>query len=145
MGILSKIDLTRFVTGILSALLGGTGRNSLTAKSLLVGNGTDPVNFIAPGTSGNVLTSDGTDWISQTPTPKYQKLISFTGALNGTNAVFTLSSPIIADTDIIFLTTVKMRGSGNDYTLNGAGDEITFDTNRIPQSSDWIEIYGVEQ
>ena len=46
---------------------GGTGRSTLTANSLLVGNGVDPVTFIAPGTAGNVLVSDGEVWESVVP------------------------------------------------------------------------------
>jgi hypothetical protein len=46
---------------------GGTGLTSLTANNLLVGNGTSDVTFIAPGASGNVLTSTGTTWTSQAP------------------------------------------------------------------------------
>lgn len=43
---------------------GGTGYNSLTANSLLVGNGNSAVQFVAPGTSGNILYSNGTAWTS---------------------------------------------------------------------------------
>ncbi len=43
---------------------GGTGLATLTANNLLVGNGTGNVTFIAPGTSGEVLTSNGTTWSS---------------------------------------------------------------------------------
>lgn len=43
---------------------GGTGRSSLTANNVLLGNGSDPVAFVAPGTAGNVLTSNGTTWVS---------------------------------------------------------------------------------
>lgn len=50
--------------GTLGAANGGTGRSSLTANSILVGNGTSAVSFVAPGTTGNVLTSDGTAWVS---------------------------------------------------------------------------------
>lgn len=46
---------------------GGTGLNTLTANNLLVGNGTGNITFIAPGTSGNVLTSNGTTWSSAAP------------------------------------------------------------------------------
>ena len=46
---------------------GGTGLNTLTADNLIVGNGTGNVTFIAPGTSGNVLTSNGTTWSSTAP------------------------------------------------------------------------------
>lgn len=43
---------------------GGTGASSLTANNVLLGNGTSAVQVVAPGTSGNVLTSNGTTWAS---------------------------------------------------------------------------------
>jgi len=43
---------------------GGTGRSTLTANAVLIGNGTSGINSVAPSTSGNVLTSDGTNWTS---------------------------------------------------------------------------------
>jgi hypothetical protein len=43
---------------------GGTGQTSLTANNVILGNGTSAVQFVAPGTSGNVLTSNGTTWTS---------------------------------------------------------------------------------
>ena len=46
---------------------GGTGLTTLTDKSLLVGAGTNTVGFVAPGSSGNQLTSDGTSWTSAAP------------------------------------------------------------------------------
>jgi hypothetical protein len=46
---------------------GGTGSTSLTANDVLLGNGTSAVQVVAPGTSGNVLTSNGTTWQSTAP------------------------------------------------------------------------------
>lgn len=43
---------------------GGTGASTLTANNVILGNGTSAVQFVAPGTSGNVLTSNGTTWTS---------------------------------------------------------------------------------
>jgi hypothetical protein len=43
---------------------GGTGQTTLTANNVLLGNGTTAVAFVAPGTSGNILKSDGTTWTS---------------------------------------------------------------------------------
>jgi len=43
---------------------GGTGAATLTANNVLLGNGTSAVQVVAPGTSGNVLTSNGTTWAS---------------------------------------------------------------------------------
>jgi len=56
------------VTGItdLAVADGGTGASSFTANNVLLGNGTSSFQEVAPGTSGNVLTSDGTTWTSGT-------------------------------------------------------------------------------
>jgi len=47
---------------------GGTGAGSFTADSVLLGNGTSAFQLVAPSTSGNVLTSNGTTWTSAAPT-----------------------------------------------------------------------------
>lgn len=52
------------VNGTVVVANGGTGRTTLTANNVVLGNGTSAVNFVAPGTSGNVLTSNGTTWTS---------------------------------------------------------------------------------
>lgn len=67
----SAVDITGgTITGItdLAVADGGTGRSTLAANAVVVGNGTSGVNTVAPGTSGNVLTSNGTAWTSATPT-----------------------------------------------------------------------------
>ena len=46
---------------------GGTGRSTLTANYALLGDGTSAVQMIAPGTSGNLLTSNGSTWASTAP------------------------------------------------------------------------------
>jgi len=46
---------------------GGTGATSLTANNVLLGNGTSAFQTVAPGTSGNILTSNGTTWASTAP------------------------------------------------------------------------------
>jgi hypothetical protein len=48
----------------LSVANGGTGASSFTANNVLLGNGTSSFQTVAPGTSGNVLTSNGTTWTS---------------------------------------------------------------------------------
>lgn len=57
------------LTGTVGVANGGTGRASLTANNVILGNGTGAVGLVAPGASGNVLTSDGTTWASTTPPP----------------------------------------------------------------------------
>lgn len=46
---------------------GGTGLATLTANNVMLGNGTGNVLFVAPSTSGNVITSNGTTWESTAP------------------------------------------------------------------------------
>jgi len=59
------------ITGItdLTVADGGTGASSITANSVILGNGTSALssNLVAPSTSGNVLTSNGTTWQSTAP------------------------------------------------------------------------------
>jgi hypothetical protein len=58
------VDLTANVTGTLPVANGGTGASTLTANNVILGNGTTAVQFVAPGTSGNALVSNGTTWQS---------------------------------------------------------------------------------
>jgi hypothetical protein len=50
---------------VIGAQYGGTGSANLTADNVILGNGANTVKVVAPGTLGNVLTSDGTTWVSQ--------------------------------------------------------------------------------
>jgi len=58
------LPLTTGVTGTLPVANGGTGATTLTSNAVLIGNGTSAVTAVAPGTTGNLLTSNGTAWIS---------------------------------------------------------------------------------
>jgi hypothetical protein len=79
-----------FTTG-LGVANGGTGTTTLTANNVILGNGTSAVQFVAPGTSGNVLTSNGTTWSSSAPAVTLAGNNAFTGAntfYNGTGQTF---------------------------------------------------------
>lgn len=58
------VDAATNITGTLSVANGGTGASTLTANNVILGNGTSAVAFVAPGSSGNVLTSNGSTWTS---------------------------------------------------------------------------------
>ena len=64
-------NLTTNVTGTLPVANGGTGATTLTANNVLLGNGTSAPQFVAPGTSGNILVSNGTTWISASNAPPF--------------------------------------------------------------------------
>ncbi len=55
------------MAGTLGVANGGTGANTLTANNVLLGNGTSSPLEVAPSTSGNVLTSNGSTWQSTAP------------------------------------------------------------------------------
>jgi hypothetical protein len=56
------------ITGItdLAVADGGTGSSTLAANAVLLGNGTSALQTVAPGTSGNLLVSNGTTWTAAT-------------------------------------------------------------------------------
>jgi hypothetical protein len=77
-----KISLTTTVSGALPVANGGTGATTLVANSVLLGNETSTLQTIAPGTTGNVLTSNGSTWTSAAPTgPTYS--IGLNASLGG--------------------------------------------------------------
>jgi hypothetical protein len=85
---------------------GGTGATSLTANNVLLGNGTSALQVVAPGTNGNVLTSNGTTWASSTPSaqayPGAGMAVS-TGTAWGTSKT-TPSGDVVGTTDTQTLT-----------------------------------------
>lgn len=64
---ITNVSLTTGVTGTLPVANGGTGATTLTANNVLLGNGTSAPLTVAPSTSGNLLTSNGTTWQSTAP------------------------------------------------------------------------------
>ena len=59
-----NLDASKITSGSFAVNRGGTGRTSLTSGNLLVGAGTNAVNFLAPGTAGQVVRSTGSAWAS---------------------------------------------------------------------------------
>ena len=63
-----SVDLaSATVTGTLPVANGGTGATTLSTGAVLIGNGTSAVSSVSPGTASNVLTSNGSAWVSQAP------------------------------------------------------------------------------
>jgi len=61
----TAINAAGITSGTLGVARGGTGATTLNSEAVIIGNTTGAVKFVAPGTSGNVLTSNGTAWVSQ--------------------------------------------------------------------------------
>lgn len=117
---------------------GGTGAGTLASNNVLLGNGTSALQTVAPGTSGNVLTSNGTTWTSAAPidTTSAAKVIN---AQTGTTYTFALTdgsnngnSPLVTLTNASVVTaTVPPNssvafpiGSQIDVIQGGAGSVI---------------------
>ena len=83
---------TDAVTGTLPVANGGTGATTLTANNVILGNGTSAVNFVAPGTAGNVLTSNGTTWTSAAGASGTVTSVGGTGSVQGLTLSGTVTS-----------------------------------------------------
>ena len=59
---------------------GGTGASTLTSNNVILGNGVAAVQFVAPGSSGNVLASNGTTWSSTTIQTGFSNVQVFTSS-----------------------------------------------------------------
>ena len=113
------------ITGItdLAVADGGTGASTLSANAVLLGNGTSALQTVAPSTSGNILTSNGTTWTSA-------------AAPTGITAT-TGSAPYYgarAWVNFNGTSTVTIRASANvsSITDNDTGDYTVNFTNAMP-------------
>lgn len=118
------VDVTNHMTSLtlgsaLPVASGGTGSTTLTANNVLLGNGTSALQAVAPGSSGNVLTSNGTTWTSAPITSFVSGMILlWSGSVasipsgwvlcNGSNG-----TPDLRDRFVV--------GAGSTYAVGGTG------------------------
>ena len=62
---ITALNASSISTGTLAVGRGGTGATTLNSEAVIIGNTTGAVKFVDPGTTGNVLTSNGTSWVSE--------------------------------------------------------------------------------
>jgi hypothetical protein len=136
-----------FATG-LPVANGGTGATTLTANNVILGNGTSAVQFVAPGTTGNVLTSNGTTWSSTAPAVTLAGNNAFTGAntfYNATGQTFgtatstqdgiILSGRAGGSTSLRITLTPATLSASRTLTLPDPGSNETLGYLNIPQNS----------
>jgi len=131
--------------GVTPVALGGTGLATLTANNVILGNGTSTPSFVAPGTTGNVLTSNGTTWTSSAPAPEFasgtRMTFNQTNAPTGwtkdtgtNNAAFRLVSGSVGSGGSVDFTTafVSQTPSITISSISGSAGSTTLSTPQIP-------------
>jgi len=134
----SAVDITGgTIVGItdLTVSDGGTGRSSLTANNVILGNGTSAVNFVAPSTSGLALRSNGTTFTMQKlglgMTGEVWNNVESSRALNQT---YTNNNgyPIMVTVSVVYPT-----GGGNSIKYTVGGNDIGYESgNSITDTGD---------
>jgi len=122
---------------------GGTGATTLTANNVLLGNGTSAVQFVAPGTAGNVLTSDGTTWTSTASNVITSGNNAFTGANTFYNATGQAFAPASTNDGIIVL---GRAGGSSSYRVTFATTTLSASrTLTLPDATDTVAVVGTAQ
>ena len=86
----TALNASNISTGTLAVARGGTGATTLNAAAVIIGNGSSAPTFVAPGSNGNVLVSNGSAWTSAAPAGGgVTSLNGQTGAITntGTNVI----------------------------------------------------------
>ena len=97
---------------------GGTGAATFTTNNVLLGNGTSAFQVVAPGTAGNILTSNGTTWQSTAPVASGVTTISF-GSTGLTPSTATSGAVSVAGTLAV------ANGGTGATSLAGANIPVT--------------------
>jgi hypothetical protein len=107
------------ITGITDLIVadGGTGRSTLTDKAVLIGAGTGAINSVAPGTAGNTLTSDGTNWASTAPPFTKSAWLYYDGAIVSSNNIASVTNPGTG----LYTVTFTAAFSDANYIVIGTG------------------------
>lgn len=106
--------------GTLAVANGGTGATSITANNVVLGNGTSAVQVVAPSTSGNVLTSNGSTWQSTAPSGQPDP------TLTGVGVTATEGQFLVATAGSITITLPASPSAGNFVIIkDGTGAAAT--------------------
>ena len=105
------------LSATLTVASGGTGSTSFTANNVLLGNGTSAFQVVAPSTSGNILSSNGSTWVSSS---------SIASAVTATTQAAKTANTTIATTAFVdqLRSLLAQSTAGGGGTL-GTGDRGT--------------------
>lgn len=127
-----QVSLTAGVSGTLPVANGGTGAASLAANNVLLGNGTSVLQAVAPSTSGNVLTSNGSTWTSAappSPAPTTAQVLSATAGASagavGTYAFARLGTNLAFNATVAGSSLTPTSAAYSVYKGSSAGDTAT--------------------
>ncbi|MGY8867475.1 MAG: hypothetical protein ACKVJK_17890, partial [Methylophagaceae bacterium] len=151
-------DITA-ITGLTTPLAvnqGGMGSATHTANAVLIGEGTSPVTTVSPGSVGNVLVSNGTDWISGNAEafPAGTRLVfQQTAAPTGWTKITTyndrafrvVSGPAGTGGSVAFTTAFASKsvaGSNSSTTVAGSVGSTTLALSQIPSHTHTTTITG---
>jgi hypothetical protein len=136
--------------GVTAVTAGGTGAATLTANNVILGNGTSAVQFVAPGTNGNLLTSNGTTWTSVAPPSSTPTTAQVQSAMAGSsqNDLGTYNLGYISNGSVISAGTNYAGSSINMsgiYTDSGTwpGSPIRGGAGAVTVSGTWKALAGI--
>lgn len=112
-----SVDLTVDITGVLPVVNGGSGSDFVPLNNVILGNGNGAFQSVAPGDPGNVLTSDGSTWVSL-PSVAGQVTLDGEEVLNNK----TLTSPVIQGEANENIVVFKFPNGDTAYTINQYGE-----------------------
>jgi hypothetical protein len=144
-GAVPTVNLATGVTGTLPVANGGTGATSLTANNVLLGNGTSAVQVVAPGTNGNVLTSNGTTWTSAAASTGALVLISTTTVSGPATTVDISGSFSSTYDDYCILIDNLVYNSSDSFDIRTAYGGSFRTTNYLQQYSTFSNVSSVSR
>jgi hypothetical protein len=126
---ITSLNASNISSGTLAVAQGGTGATSLTSEAVVIGNTAGAVKFVAPGTDGNVLTSNGTAWVSEALVVPagvpVGGMVTFAGA---TDTTYPGSTWLECNGQVVSQTTYSSLFSKVGLLPDGFNDASTFTT-----------------
>lgn len=135
-------NATNITSGTLAVARGGTGATSLAANNVILGNGTSEVQVVSPGTSSNVLTSNGTTWVSAPGAGVVQAVASGTLA-NGDKVVINADGTVSVVSSVQAGAASVFTSLTRDVNSNSVGYDQTNDKVVVAYIGSSFYLYAV--